>query len=689
MITQTKATLLIVDDSVENLSALSKLLKPHYLVRAAPSGERGLQAAESLPKPDLILLDVMMPGMDGYEVLERLRRNPATADIPVIFLTALSEARDEEHGLELGAADYIAKPIKPAVVLARVRTQIEAKQARDWLNDQNAALKERLSSILDSVDAVIWSAQAEPFKLSYVNSSVVRLTGHTDQALLAEPSLWLEMVLPEDRERVAKAFDGIKETGWFDCDYRISKPDGCLRWISGQGKTVYDGEHRPLRIDGVATDITERRVNEIVSEAIGLISKDSLDRRATPDLLARIVGFISDRLRFPIATIGLRNPAEERIQCLGTPSGSPAEAPSGLADIAAAVSEGGEAWREPDIARSTDPRLADLGELGGQALLCLPLRVGETVVGALALADRSRRPDIDVLTEPLRLVANHLALELDRRRTAGILDHQARYLRTLIDSLRIFVGTTTPEGMVTDVNQTSLNAAGLTAGDVVGQPFEDTYWWSYSPEAQDRIRSALAEAAAGAEIRFADRVRVAEGRYIAANYVIAPVRGQDGRVTHLIHSGVDMTQSSEVEEALRRDLGRLELWLEACLDACADGLALLAWDSGRCLKANAALRRLLGYARDEPPGMTLAEIVRIESMEPEPPDWSRLLKGEIANTTLRLNGRRKDGSALALSVGIDRCLNEAGEVDALLASFRAEGGEALADREHPGAGWVP
>jgi putative two-component system response regulator len=135
------ATLLIVDDSAENLFVLSELLRPHYRVLAATSGEAGLRVANGQPRPDLILLDVMMPVLDGYEVMARLCDAPATRDIPVIFLTALAGAGDEEHGLQLGAVDYITKPIKPAVVLARVRTQLLVQQARDVLKDQNAALE--------------------------------------------------------------------------------------------------------------------------------------------------------------------------------------------------------------------------------------------------------------------------------------------------------------------------------------------------------------------------------------------------------------------------------------------------------------------------------------------------------------------------------------------------------------------
>lgn len=134
--------MLIVDDMPENLSVLGELLRDAgYRVRVANSGRVALRHAAQAPQPDLILLDVMMPGMDGYEVLKRLREDAATAEIPVIFLTALDDARDEERGLETGAADYITKPIRPAVVLARVRSQLLVKQARDWLRDQNATLE--------------------------------------------------------------------------------------------------------------------------------------------------------------------------------------------------------------------------------------------------------------------------------------------------------------------------------------------------------------------------------------------------------------------------------------------------------------------------------------------------------------------------------------------------------------------
>ena len=136
-----KKTVLIVDDTPENLMILGELLMPHYQVRIANSGAHALTSASNQTKPDIILLDIMMPEMDGYEVLNRLKANPDTAAIPVIFISALNEAEDESHGLELGAADYITKPIRPSIVLARIHTQLLIKAATDILRDNNAWLE--------------------------------------------------------------------------------------------------------------------------------------------------------------------------------------------------------------------------------------------------------------------------------------------------------------------------------------------------------------------------------------------------------------------------------------------------------------------------------------------------------------------------------------------------------------------
>ncbi|WP_411879648.1 adenylate/guanylate cyclase domain-containing protein [Polaromonas sp. YR568] len=120
-----RSRILVVDDTADIRYFLVTLLQDRYDVTAAASGEEGLQVALSDKRPEIILLDVMMPGMDGYEVMRRLARDPRTADIPVIFLTALGSVEEEQFGLDLGATDYITKPISPPVLLARVRLHLE------------------------------------------------------------------------------------------------------------------------------------------------------------------------------------------------------------------------------------------------------------------------------------------------------------------------------------------------------------------------------------------------------------------------------------------------------------------------------------------------------------------------------------------------------------------------------------
>ncbi len=139
-----QATVLVVDDTPANLSLMNDLLASHCRVKVAASGARALKIAASDTPPDLILLDVMMPEMDGYEVCRLLKANPATRHIPVIFLTARADTQDEQRGFELGAVDYITKPISPPIVMARVRTNLTVKATADFLRDKNLFLEQEV-----------------------------------------------------------------------------------------------------------------------------------------------------------------------------------------------------------------------------------------------------------------------------------------------------------------------------------------------------------------------------------------------------------------------------------------------------------------------------------------------------------------------------------------------------------------
>lgn len=159
-----KKVVLVVDDAPANIRIVNEILRDTYQVRIATNGEKGLELANGTPGPDLILLDVVMPGMDGYEVCTHLKAGPSTRDIPVIFLTGQTETTDETRGFEVGAVDYIHKPFSPAVVAARVQTHLALREMRGQLERQLLAIRIELET-------------ARQIQLSILPGEVPRIAG--------------------------------------------------------------------------------------------------------------------------------------------------------------------------------------------------------------------------------------------------------------------------------------------------------------------------------------------------------------------------------------------------------------------------------------------------------------------------------------------------------------------------------
>ncbi len=177
-----KKTVLVVDDTAENIDLLVAALRDEYLVKAAINGEMALKIVEKSP-PDIILLDIMMPGIDGFEVCRRLKANYVTRTIPVIFVTAMIDAADEILGLELGAADYITKPISPPIVKARIKTQLA-------LADQNRELERKVQQRTQQLDEtrlqiVQRLGRAAEYKDNETGLHVIRMSWYTYKLALA------------------------------------------------------------------------------------------------------------------------------------------------------------------------------------------------------------------------------------------------------------------------------------------------------------------------------------------------------------------------------------------------------------------------------------------------------------------------------------------------------------------------
>lgn len=176
-------TLLIVDDTPENIDVLHGILKQEYKIKVASNGEKALQIAQSDPAPDLILLDIMMPGMDGYEVCMRLKANYATANIPVIFVTAKGETADESLGFDIGAVDYITKPVSPPLVQRRVRTHLTLYNEKRLLDD---LVKERTKELEKTRLQIIHRlGRAAEYKDNETGMHVIRMSYYCKLLALA------------------------------------------------------------------------------------------------------------------------------------------------------------------------------------------------------------------------------------------------------------------------------------------------------------------------------------------------------------------------------------------------------------------------------------------------------------------------------------------------------------------------
>jgi diguanylate cyclase (GGDEF)-like protein/PAS domain S-box-containing protein len=266
--------ILVVDDVPANVALLAEmLLSEGANVRSAGCGLEALQLARLEPLPDLVLLDIMMPEMDGHMVLAELLKNPQTRDIPVIFVTALNDQQEEERGLKEGAVDYIFKPVKFSVLIARVHAQLELQRARrllaaqkNWLEQEvarrtseNALLESRLQLAFESAGFGIWEHDYATGRNQW-NDSLCRMLGYSEgPASIAD---CLALAHPEDRPAIAFAThehpDRVEVA-----EFRIRHADGHWLWVEVRSRAIrYNATGAAQLVVGTMLDISQRRAAE-------------------------------------------------------------------------------------------------------------------------------------------------------------------------------------------------------------------------------------------------------------------------------------------------------------------------------------------------------------------------------------------------------------------------------------------
>ena len=220
MITAERETVLVVDDTPANLTLMAQVLNKHYRVQMAVSGAKALDIARRSP-PDAILLDVMMPDLDGYEVCRRLKADPATHHVPVIFLTALTRPEDESAAFDAGGADFVTKPFNPVTLLARVRTQLALKQAQDRLRRRNTELGHEVEALRDTT-LFVMIGLAE-FRDSDTGNHIVRT-----QEYVRALATWLAGQADAPTELNERAIDQLAKAAPLHDIGKVAIPDAIL-----------------------------------------------------------------------------------------------------------------------------------------------------------------------------------------------------------------------------------------------------------------------------------------------------------------------------------------------------------------------------------------------------------------------------------------------------------------------------
>ncbi|MEZ4728118.1 MAG: PAS domain S-box protein [Caldilineaceae bacterium] len=658
-----QSRILVADDNADMRTYLAHLLSQHYQVTTVADGAAAL-AAIRRQQPDLVISDVMMPKLDGFELLQAVRTDPQLRATALILLSARAGEESRVEGLRAGADDYLVKPFSARELLARVEAHLALQRLRQEALSalqQNEA-RFRVVSELTSDYAYALHVMADgAMQKEWLFGAFEQITGYPPTAAVYDN--WQALLHPEDQpigaRHAAQLFAGGADTS----EFRIVTKTGETRWLRDSARPQTDAAGRVIRIIGAARDITARKCAEealqqreaqlqrvmegsndgfwdwnVQSGAIYVsprwyeilgyapdefvLDQTHLDRLVHPDDLVQVQATVAAVINGSAGRERYRQQHRFRRKdgttCWVLVRGSITqrdEAGRALV-LSGTITDITARKAAQDALRESEARFRNMADHAPTMIwvtdasgACLFLNRSWYAFTGQAAADtlgfgwltavhpedqrkaqtiflhanknqtsfqidyRLRRhdgvyrwmidaaaPRFDEAGEFLGYVGSVTDID-ERKRAAEAVQRSEQHLRDILDNLTAFIMVLTPDGLLLRANRAALQAAGISPATVLNNPLAESYWWSYDAAVQEQVRTAIRQAAAGADVRFDLRTRLAADHYRMVDFMVSPIMAEAG-VTYLVASAVDVTERKRMEQALRDREGQLRTLTE-------------------------------------------------------------------------------------------------------------------------------
>ena len=581
---KSKGHILIVDDELRNISLLSFLLTEmgHEVIETL-NPLTALLLAET-KSPDLILLDIMMPEMDGYEVCRRLKKNLKTCHIPVIFLSAMDTVNDRIEGFNVGAVDYITKPYRTEEVLARVNTHLTLRHLQSELENANNKLEERVAertnelqesekkyrSLVESANTVPWKVDLKTGEFTYIGRQVENLLGYPSESWLDLP-VWSSRIHEDDRGKVESLFNRpTLEYENHEFEYRVLAADGRIVWIRDV-VTMIAKEGLPKELVGFMFDISKRKEMEearehdfhiqMVLHSILQIAQQDL---SLMEVLEHSLDLILSINEFSLLKKGAIFLTEKNGGSLTlaaqrefnkSQQGLCASIPFGFCHCGRAASSAEVSFSEC-IDQQHEIRYEDMEEHGHY---CIPILSGKEVLGVLNTYVKAGIPRKTDLEQLLIMISHTLAGIIERKRG----EEEIMKLTRAVEQSATSVVITDTKGDIEYVNPCFTESTGYAAAEVIGKNQRVLKSGITSEEEYKKMWDLITR---GEEWRGEICNKKKTGELFWEQGSISPIRDKSGVITHFLAVKLDITKKKEAEEKLYRSRRALKA-LSACNQA--------------------------------------------------------------------------------------------------------------------------